>query len=75
MKYTYRDAPAAAWLRRLAGDRVAVSFLEPQFGVAPGQAAVFYGGTRVLGGGWLAGNEKPAGAIQRSRVGELEIEG
>lgn len=75
VKYTYRDAPAAAWLRRLAGDRVAVSFLEPQFGIAPGQAAVFYGGTRVLGGGWLAGNEKPAGAIQRSRVGELEIEG
>jgi tRNA-specific 2-thiouridylase len=27
---------------------------EPQYGVAPGQAAVLYDGTRVLGGGWIA---------------------
>ena len=26
---------------------------EPQAGVAPGQACVFYQGTRVLGGGWI----------------------
>ena len=26
----------------------------PQFGVSPGQAAVIYDGTRVLGGGWIA---------------------
>jgi tRNA-specific 2-thiouridylase len=25
----------------------------PQFGVAPGQACVFYSGSRVLGGGWI----------------------
>ncbi|MFM7865051.1 MAG: aminomethyltransferase beta-barrel domain-containing protein [Planctomycetaceae bacterium] len=25
----------------------------PVFGVAPGQAAVFYDGRRVLGGGWI----------------------
>jgi tRNA U34 2-thiouridine synthase MnmA/TrmU len=25
----------------------------PIFGVAPGQAAFFYDGTRVLGGGWI----------------------
>ena len=25
----------------------------PQYGVAPGQAAVLYDGTRVLGGGWI----------------------
>ena len=28
-------------------------FAEPQAGVAPGQACVFYQGTRVLGGGWI----------------------
>ncbi|ASG23309.1 tRNA 2-thiouridine(34) synthase MnmA [Nitrospirillum viridazoti] len=28
---------------------------QPQFGVAPGQAAVFYQGDRVLGGGWIVG--------------------
>lgn len=32
---------------------VRVEFAEPQFGVTPGQAAVFYRGTRVLGGCWI----------------------
>ncbi len=30
-----------------------VEFDEPQYGVAAGQAAVFYDGTRMLGGGWI----------------------
>jgi tRNA-specific 2-thiouridylase len=41
-----RPAPA-----RLEGDRV--MFETPEYGVAPGQAAVLYAGTRVLGGGWI----------------------
>ena len=28
-------------------------FAEPQSAVTPGQAVVFYDGTRVLGGGWI----------------------
>jgi tRNA-uridine 2-sulfurtransferase len=31
-----------------------VSFAEPVEGVAPGQAAVFFAGDQVLGGGWIA---------------------
>ena len=31
-----------------------VRFAKPEYGVAPGQAAVFYDGPRVLGGGWIA---------------------
>jgi tRNA-specific 2-thiouridylase len=31
-----------------------VYFEQPEYGVAPGQAAVFYDGSRVLGGGWIA---------------------
>ncbi|MEA2781155.1 MAG: tRNA-uridine 2-sulfurtransferase [Rhodospirillaceae bacterium] len=31
-----------------------VQFVEPQYGVAPGQACVFYRGERVLGGGFIA---------------------
>lgn len=37
---------------RLDGDRV--FFEQPEYGVAPGQAAVLYAGDRVLGGGWIA---------------------
>jgi tRNA-specific 2-thiouridylase len=35
-------------------DRGQVRFERPEYGVAPGQAAVFYDGTRLLGGGWIA---------------------
>ncbi len=40
---------------RLDGDRVV--FAAPEYGVAPGQAAVLYAGDRVLGGGWIAATE------------------
>jgi len=30
-----------------------IRFLQPEFGVAPGQAAVLYAGDRVIGGGWI----------------------
>jgi tRNA-specific 2-thiouridylase len=38
---------------RCSGTDAVVEFEEPQHGVAPGQAAVFYRGTRVLGGCWI----------------------
>ncbi|MEI9926434.1 MAG: tRNA 2-thiouridine(34) synthase MnmA [Sphingomonas sp.] len=41
---------------RLEGDRV--RFDAPEYGVAPGQAAVLYAGERVLGGGWIAETER-----------------
>lgn len=41
---------------RLEGDRVV--FDTPEYGVAPGQAAVLYAGERVLGGGWIAETER-----------------
>ena len=37
---------------RLEGERLI--FDSPEYGVAPGQAAVLYDGERVLGGGWIA---------------------
>jgi len=43
-------------------DSAEVVLDEPQFGVAPGQACVFYQGDRVLGGGWIARAETRIGA-------------
>ena len=40
---------------RMLGDRLV--FDAPEYGVAPGQAAVLYDGHRVLGGGWIAETE------------------
>ncbi|OQW78421.1 MAG: tRNA 2-thiouridine(34) synthase MnmA [Proteobacteria bacterium ST_bin13] len=44
----------------LIDDRVV--FDMPEYGVAPGQAAVLYAGERVLGGGWIAETERALAA-------------
>ena len=36
---------------------VTIRFSNPEYGVAPGQAAVLYHGTRVVGGGWIDSTE------------------
>ena len=41
-------------------DGGSIRFLSPEYGVAPGQAAVIYEGDRVLGGGWIETTEAPA---------------
>ena len=55
-------APAVAATVFAAGEGARVVFAEPQYGVAPGQACVFYAGERVLGGGWIARAEAAAAA-------------
>ncbi|MDQ2879074.1 MAG: tRNA 2-thiouridine(34) synthase MnmA [Pseudomonadota bacterium] len=45
----------------LDGDRVL--FHAPEYGVAPGQAAVLYAGERVLGGGWIEETERAGIAL------------
>ena len=51
----YNGMPKAATLELDSGngERFRVRFDEPQLAVAPGQAAVVYDGSRVLGGGWI----------------------
>lgn len=61
------DLPLTAKVRSLAkpvpvtlagplggGADTTIRFTQPEFGVAPGQAAVLYAGERVVGGGWIA---------------------
>ena len=65
------DVPLTAKVRSLAkpvpvtlegalgdGAAVTIRFDAPEFGVAPGQAAVIYAGERVIGGGWIDSTEK-----------------
>lgn len=51
IRYQHTAAPAHAV--RVDENEIRVTFSDPQFGVAPGQALVLYDGNRVLGGGWI----------------------
>jgi tRNA-uridine 2-sulfurtransferase len=48
-----RHEPAAAQISPLGPTTARITFREPQRAITPGQAAVFYSGERVLGGGWI----------------------
>lgn len=53
VKVRHKNEASAATLEALDGERVRVRFDEPKKAIAPGQAAVFYDGDTVLGGGWI----------------------
>jgi tRNA-uridine 2-sulfurtransferase len=52
-KIRHRHDPAWATLEPSAAGEAIVTFDEPQRAVTPGQAAVFYDGDEVVGGGWI----------------------
>jgi len=51
IRYNSDAEPATVTVQ--SDDRLVVRFDQPQAGVAPGQAAVIYDDTRVIGGGWI----------------------
>jgi len=53
VRYRSQEVPATV----VPGDRntAVVRFKEPQAAITPGQAAVFYRGDEILGGGWISG--------------------
>lgn len=62
VKIRYRHQPAPGVVHVLGppddASAVRVEFAQPQSAVTPGQAVVFYAGTRVLGGGWIEKSEQ-----------------
>jgi tRNA-specific 2-thiouridylase len=52
-KIRYRHMAAPARVAALSNGRAKVEFTARQSAVTPGQAVVFYDGSRVLGGGWI----------------------
>jgi tRNA-specific 2-thiouridylase len=54
VKIRHRHEPAAAVIERSGTDEILVTFDELQRAITPGQAAVFYDGDIVVGGGWIS---------------------
>ena len=56
------EAKVRSLAKPVAGrwDGATLSFKSPEYGVAPGQSAVFYDGDRLLGGGTIVATEAAA---------------
>jgi tRNA-specific 2-thiouridylase len=54
VKIRHRHEAAAATIEKTGADEILVTFDEPQRAITPGQAAVFYDGDVVVGGGWIS---------------------
>ena len=54
-----RTATSTAPWSPSTGDDVEVELLDPAYGIAPGQAAVVYDGTRVVGSATIASTGEP----------------
>ncbi len=54
VKIRHRHEPAPALIEKVGDDEILVTFEQAQRAITPGQAAVFYQGDVVVGGGWIA---------------------
>ncbi|MCP9765066.1 tRNA 2-thiouridine(34) synthase MnmA [Lacihabitans soyangensis] len=55
-KIRYKDKGQSAFIKQIEADKIEAHFDESVAAIAPGQAAVFYEGDDVIGGGWILKN-------------------
>jgi tRNA-specific 2-thiouridylase len=55
-KIRYKDKGHSAFVKQIETDKIEAHFDESVAAIAPGQAAVFYEGDDVIGGGWILKN-------------------
>lgn len=53
VKIRYKHPKSQAKIKVLSNNQIEVEFKEPQPAITPGQAACFYDGETLLGGGWI----------------------
>ena len=68
VKIRYAHPGADASIQPLEKHRARVRLATPQRAVTPGQAAVFYDGDRVVGGGWIG---RKVAALPTEKTGDL----
>jgi tRNA-specific 2-thiouridylase len=68
LRSTQAPAPGTVTATDAGAGGAVVVLDQPQYGVAPGQAAVLYDGSRVLGGGWIAATALVAAGSGQSRA-------
>lgn len=54
VKIRFQHKGAKAFVRKMSDSRLELEFAEPQRAITPGQAAVFYRGKALIGGGWIS---------------------
>lgn len=54
VKIRHRHEPAPATIEKTGNAEILATFNQPQRAITPGQAAVFYDGDIVIGGGWIS---------------------
>lgn len=72
-KVRYKDPGTRATISQVGDDKMEVLFEEGVSAIAPGQAAVFYEGDDVIGGGWIMKSFRQSDRWQREPIADTSV--